>query len=220
MKKLDGNVCDSCGKLTYNNSDLCDECLEHSKGKVDNFNLVHSIIPNYGVIFIQVISRNKDGGTGEVIKSYYVHQSTLFDYKDEIIKLCKVFNARAYIQLNPCSNKKVQWHMVHNLLNYLESGCTKITGILSEACGTSYDRLFYLVDVDDYTKTDLIQHLISQCTDAEQILIPTVSGWHIVTKPFNVNKFYQLQEIEHLDRCEVHKQAMTLLYCDLSSNSQ
>lgn len=191
---------------------------------IDNFkeisnHLHRSEYLNSDIIFIQIISRKKDGGTGEVIKSYYIHPNDLILYKARIVELCMFYNARAYIQLNPCVSKKIQWEMIKTLIGYVESNCSKIEGILSSVCGSHYTKLYWIIDIDEKGILPKVHDLVNQCestySNKEIIAFPTVSGWHLVTKPFNLHKFYQLLEMEHLDKFEVKRQAMTLLYCDI-----
>lgn len=234
MKKLDGIVCDGCGKLIYPTPKLtsdkhyCSSCALNMSGYIDNFDLINNTFINFGleenyVYLVQIISRTKDGGNGKTIKSFIVPNKQLEDYRLEIIDICTKFNARAYIQLNPCKPSKIQWEILKTLANYLESGCPKICGLTSSACSTRYEKHHWIIDIDEknWNLVQQIHHLITQCESEyyNDIItaIPTISGWHLVVSPFNFTKFYQLLEIEHLDRYEVKKQAMTLLYCDIRS---
>lgn len=227
MNKLDGNVCDGCRKLVPYPliKGLCCQCRVNTLGFVDNFDIIKSFTFDFSneFYFIQIISRTKDGGTGDVIKSYYLNRNEIESFKSDIIDFCRKFKARAYIQLNPCSYTKIQFEMLKKLTNYLESGCNKIHGICDSACGTAYNKMYWIVDIDEknWNLVQEVHYLINQCDSkySNEMLnaIPTISGWHLVVFPFKLDKFYQLLEINHLDKYEVKNQAMTLLYCDLRS---
>ena len=72
----------------------------------------------------------------------------------------------------------------------------------------------YLIDVD--TKDIAVMNIISNCLDqCEPIginkvvdVIPSKSGFHIITIPFNVEKFRSLYK-EDID---IHKNSPTILY--------
>ena len=73
----------------------------------DNFEHIRSLLKfesDY-FYFIQIIQRKKEnpevGSNNRIIRSYNISSLEKFDKnKDEIIKLCEMFNARAYIHLN------------------------------------------------------------------------------------------------------------------------
>ena len=85
--------------------------------KVDNFDLIKKHINTSGegeFYMLQIMRRSKDqkenGGKRKqkVIKSYFISSPEYLDSKrDEIVGLCEMFNARAYINLNKKSYKQV-----------------------------------------------------------------------------------------------------------------
>lgn len=95
---------------------------------VDNFELIKTFIvdcdPNFDAnedsfYSVEIIYRHKDGDTianlplsgsnhRRCIKLYYINKlSDLDNYKDEIIALCNLFNARAYISVNEKSYEAI-----------------------------------------------------------------------------------------------------------------
>ena len=85
--------------------------------KVDNFYLIkkhiHSSDSNE-FYMLQIMRRTKDqkGYDGKhkqsIIKSYFISSVEYLESKrDEIVGLCEMFNARAYINLNKKSYKQV-----------------------------------------------------------------------------------------------------------------
>lgn len=90
------------------------EAINAQRKEIDNFDKVASAL-NAGdpdqFYFVQIIRRKKDNPTAkfnyaEYPKSWDIHNAQeLMSIKDEIKKLCSMYNARAYIRLNPRSHK-------------------------------------------------------------------------------------------------------------------
>ena len=81
---------------------------------VDNFELLKYQINTFPGCFyhLQIIKRNKDHasmrGNNRTIKQYYVEDADyLLKHREEIISLCEMFGARAYINLSPKSYEAV-----------------------------------------------------------------------------------------------------------------
>ena len=98
--------------------------------KVDNFDLIskhflfkEDLIPEYAgdwFYMVQIMTRTKD--TGEKpkhIRTMFVEsREYLMSNKDMIVKLCEIFNARAYISTNPSSYKKCAIKMIKELATH------------------------------------------------------------------------------------------------------
>lgn len=204
---------------------------------VDNFKQIESLLEfphEDSFYFVQVLQRKKDhpgvrlGGSNNnsrLIRSYYIPSVEKFNiYKEEIVKLCEVFNARAGINLNPRSRKKAAHAMLIKLAHQFQNedfrGCSKI---YDSVCGDYHAEMDkrWLVDVDDssleYTrqvvdliqiiqKDDYLRRQQKQVTKPNEVLsvIPTKSGHHIITQPFDVSKF----KLKH----DIHKNNPTVLY--------
>lgn len=90
---------------------------------VDNFDRIRKLL-NFrskdDFYFVQVLQRKKDHNNTKVngtnnnsrlIKVYYISSLEYFDFvKPEIIELCKVFGARAGINLNRRSFERMAFH--------------------------------------------------------------------------------------------------------------
>ena len=83
---------------------------------MNNFYKLKSYVDNLEVddfLYIEIMIRNKDqkdniGKNNRIIKSYKVDILTdLNRLEEDIKKLCKAFNARAYVYLSPRNNEKV-----------------------------------------------------------------------------------------------------------------
>lgn len=195
---------------------------------VDNFELIEGLLnfTNDGDFYmLQIMKRGKDQNDGSnssyvrVIKSYYIKSvEYLEERKEEIIDLCEFFNARACINLNKKNYKQVAMKSLelcasaiaheeyHAMRTLFESACGK-----SGACDK--DKT-WIVDVDtkEVSEIEKIVGCLDQCEpfDCEKVvaIIPTVNGYHIITKPFNKNKFRKI----YTENIDIHDNNPTVLY--------
>lgn len=194
---------------------------------IDNFELIKPLLEfgqsegdEYYVIFI--LKRRKDNpdmsSSLKIIKDYYI---TSLEYleskKEEIIKLCKVFNARAVINLNRKSYKDTAFVMLEKLASALSeekyqgvrnlyrksSGNTKIAG----------DKR-WVVDIDEKLSEERIKqfctfiHRLRPEGKKEIALLPSKNGWHVITTPFDLKVFNE-QDVFNF---EIKKDNPTNLY--------
>lgn len=181
--------------------------------------------------YLQILQRKKEnpqlGSNSRVIKNYYINsQDYLLKHYDEIKQLCEVFNARASIRLNKRSYEKVGFKAMTNLANtMMNKEYSFLKASYDRACGLGHNdkNKTWIVDID---KDEVIW--LAQIIDAIQpceplgdkivVQIPSKSGVHLITKPFNVEQFkinfrnelkaYQMDEIN----IEIHKDNPTNLY--------
>ena len=170
--------------------------------------------------YLQILQRKKEnpeiGSNSRVIKSYYItSQQYLLDRYDEIKKLCHVFNARASIRLNKRSFEKVGFKAMVNIANTMSNREYKfLKASYDRACGLGHNdsNKKWILDVDvkdlDYVKriTTYIA-LIQPIGDKVITLLDSKNGFHLITKPFDLQKFSS--EFEDV---EVHKDNPTNLY--------
>lgn len=97
---------------------------------VDNFNLIRALLDlpekrtevAQDFYFVQVLQRKKDhkeenkrlgrNNNARLVKAYYIYSLEQFDeYKDEMIALAGMFNARVGINLNRRNSKKLALEM-------------------------------------------------------------------------------------------------------------
>lgn len=198
---------------------------------VDNFNLFREIM-NWNspdeFYFVQILIRRKDGhnepgvngnNKNRMIKIYTVRSlEDLNKFEPEIKAICHAINGRAYI------------HPTKRSFNEVANECLRITtdiylsktnniglkAAYSTACGKSFiskDKKFVL-DLDGEMvdkRKDVINFINRFCEPCDSIkyeyLVPTAHGVHIITKPFNRQRFSQ--EFPDID---VHTNNPTLLY--------
>ena len=189
---------------------------------VDNFKLIKPLLkfPNNDIYYhLQILRRGKDHpnlpAANRLIKSYFVNKLESIDgLKDEIIGLCKYFGARAYINLAPKSVKKTASLQMKYLAQRINEGDFKKIWRSWNTCAGEIkgEEPRWIVDIDDKTTwgniMDFIDTLEPYSKDTKFITnIPTKSGWHLITTPFNVYEFKKVYP-----DIDVHKNNPTILY--------
>lgn len=152
--------------------------------------------------FLQILQRRKENpdlsSNSKVIKNYYISSKEyLLSKYEEIKTLCDVFNARACIRLNRRSFEKVGFQALETTVNTLKNKDFKfIKNSYDRACGLSHNEKSnkWIVDVDkeDVIWLEYILNAINSCTPYQQSPIkhvPSKSGIHLITSPFNVMQF-------------------------------
>jgi hypothetical protein len=208
---------------------------------VDNFNQIANLLkfedPNE-FYFVQVLQRKKDhpelpGPNNRLIKAYYVYsKEKLMQYQEEIINLCFLFGARAYIHLNRRNAKTIALEFLAEVAHNIKSDhlCTMYKAYAT-VCGRHHSEKdkTWIIDVDcpsdkEITPATIIDrieadgsvmdiwHFINE--ELEPIngdklvaTIRTKNGFHMITKPFNSQKFS-----EKYPNIDVHKNNPTVLY--------
>lgn len=193
---------------------------------IDNFELITSLLkfPNNDIYYhLQIIRRGKDHpnlpAANRMIKAYFITDvNDLNFYKQEIKDLCKFFEARAYINLAPKSIRKTTMLQLKYLAQRTyeddfqkiwkswNTCAIKIKGeeprwVVDIDC--SLEKMIYWWDIKEYIneKCEPIGNKIIS-------IIPTKSGNHLITIPFNIKQFK-----EKYPDIDVHKNNPTLLYC-------
>lgn len=152
--------------------------------------------------FLQILQRKKEnpnlGSNSKVIKNYYISSTEqLIEKYDEIKSLCNMFNARASLRLNKRSFEKVAFKSLENFANVMQTREYKhIMNCYDKACGllNNEKQKKWIVDID---RNELVwlEHIINSVQESEPngnkiiIQLPTKSGIHLITKPFNVIQF-------------------------------
>lgn len=177
---------------------------------------------------IMVIRRGKDHpglpAANYTFKTYYLDSIEKYDYfKDEIITVCNVLKMRAYVSVNVKSKEQIT-----------KAASKKFTEsiFLNEykKPWRIFDHMFgkipakndntWLIDVDDLPK-DIqpeLEKIISSCKSQYNPIIinriPTRSGCHLLTRPFNVaeyeNKWKDIYP--DIEVPAIKKNHITLLY--------
>lgn len=201
---------------------------------VDNFNKVAETLidPNMKpseFYFVQCLCRSKDGNPAihgnnkkRVIKFFTVRSKEhLMELKPIITGICDATNARAYIHPTKRDDELVAGVAIETAVHCLTTKNFKgVKTAYTTACGQSFvpDDKKFIVDIDDTDKmtlTDMydIEMAVNNCrgklVNGQRVVsyIPTVSGMHLITWPFDVGQFK-----EKFPLIDVHKNNPTLLY--------
>lgn len=183
---------------------------------------------------IEIIGRRKDGSSIEShkFKSYYIRTMADIDkYENEIKTICDVLQMRAYISINSKSLRHVTLNTMAEYADRIsKDNFEKPYSVFDSCAGKFVDKSIqlWIVDVDkedaDYyslnapmTVDDLVDlyiKIIESCEPKKKIVtvIPTKTGRHIITHPFNTVEF--CNKAPHCKCMEgiIKKNNSTLLY--------
>jgi len=192
---------------------------------INNINLIKPLLnfTNEGDFYmLYIFKRKKDQPEGErdnhqsvrTIKTYSIDSIEYLEKRyDEIIQLCEVFKARAYIHIQKQNHKDVAMNMITEIVTRIQSGQINQKNVFDSVVGqikTTEKR--WIIDVDDKDTKELVR-LIETLTitrpegDKLEKLIPTKNGYHLITKKFDVEMFRNV--FPHID---IQKKNPTLLY--------
>ncbi len=192
---------------------------------INNFKIIKPLLefPDNDIYYhLQILRRGKDhpelSAANRVIKSYFICSLESLDYvEDEIKKLCEFFGARAYINLAPKSIKKTTMLQLKYLAQRAYEGDFKKIWKSWNTCAGEIkgEESRWIVDVDEPLEDNLLDSMFWNFLEeldpkGSKFIseIPTKSGYHLITTPFNLQQFK-----EKYPNIDVHKNNPTLLYC-------
>lgn len=192
---------------------------------INNFKLIKSLLKfsNDDIYYhLQILRRGKDHpelpAANRVIKSYFICSLESLDYvEEEIKKLCEFFEARAYINLAPKSIKKTTMLQLKYLAQRAYEGDFKKIWKSWNTCAGEIkgEEPRWVVDIDEPLEDNLLDSMFWNFLGNLEPIgskfiaeIPTKSGYHLITTPFNLQQFK-----EKYPNIDVHKNNPTLLYC-------
>jgi hypothetical protein len=186
--------------------------------------------------FLQIIKRKKEHPempkSVKVVHTFYISSKDKLDeLKDEIIHICEYHDARAYINLNKRSFEKLAYQMLKQVTDcimnkefrYIRKSFNTVCGRFSNE---NKDTKKWIIDVDEKNISPLMLSFLDyECEPINIVtfddigmpiksnskiydIIKTKNGWHIITKPFNIEKFK-----EKYPNVDIHKDSNTILYC-------
>ena len=206
---------------------------------IDNINIIKPLL-NFeekgDFYMLYVFKRKKDQPEGEkdnhqsvrTIKTYCIESVDHLERRyDEVMQLCEMFKARAYIHVQKQNHRDVSLDMLVSLAERIKNGVQNQKGLFDSVVGqikTQEKR--WIIDIDNVS-VDGFNHSPSQIEMREYInelqkeagkeegmtFIKTRSGFHIITQPFNVMKFK-----ERYPEVDIQKKNPTLLYYPNSLN--
>ena len=192
---------------------------------INNIELIKPLLnfDNEGDFYmLYVFKRKKDQPENEkdnhqsvrTIKSYCIASIEYLDKRyDEIIQLCEMFKARAYIHVVKQNHKDVAMNMITEIVTRIQSGQINQKNVFDSVVGqikTTEKR--WIIDVDDKDTKELVRiteviHATRPEGDKLEACLPTKSGYHLITKRFDVEMFRNV--FPHID---IQKKNPTLLY--------
>lgn len=205
---------------------------------INNFKLLEPIVQftNPGdCYFVQFLKRRKDNPDME---RDMVNVDNLFIYsfdqykemEKRIIEIAEMHNARAYIRVNRRNTEKLALTTLVQVSNLILSKDYKnVKNAYLSAAGKNHSEPLkrWVVDIDcdpvedpdfeDRKKRviETIDQLHTECNrnskqgEYKRLLeVPTKNGLHLITNPFNLQKFRQLIT----DPIDIHKDNPTILY--------
>ncbi len=192
---------------------------------INNLELIKPLLnyENKGDFYmLYVVKRKKDQPEGErdnhqsvrTIKTYCIESIDHLERRyDEIIQLCEMFKARAYIHVQKQNHFDVSLSMMAALAQKIQNGNHNQKGLFDSVVGqikTQEKRWIVDIDTKDTKTLYNIASTINSCKpEGAKIItnIPTKNGCHLITKRFDVMKFKK----KHPE-IDIQKKNPTLLY--------
>jgi hypothetical protein len=192
---------------------------------INNLNHIKPLLnfTNEGDFYmLYIFKRKKDQPEGErdnhqsvrTIKTYSVDSIQYLEKRyDEIIQLCEVFKARAYIHIQKQNHKDVAMNMITEIVTRIQSGQINQKHVFDSVVGqlkTNEKR--WIVDLDTTDENEVVRmtkviNVTRPEGDKVEAIIPTKNGYHFITKRFDVKMFENVYP--HVD---IQKKNPTLLY--------
>jgi hypothetical protein len=192
---------------------------------IDNLELVKPLLnfENEGDFYmLYVLKRKKDQPEGErdnhqsvrTIRTYCIKSIEQLEKRyDEIIMMCEMFKARAYIHVQKQNHKDVSLNMMVALAQRIQDGNHEQQSLFDSVVGqlkTLEKRWIVDVDIKDVEFVEEVAKFINLLRpegDKIETAIPTKNGYHLITKRFDVMEFKkQYPDID------IQKKNPTLLY--------
>ena len=198
---------------------------------IDNFKKIRDMLTfetSDDYYFLEIIQRRKDFSEDKregvkdhkVLRTYFISSTEKLDAVEQEVKaLCKMHNARAYINPSVKSKKRTTILLMKECLSMIESDeYSKVESRIASAAGQCpglKGRRKFVVDIDVKDNGVFMEVLSAIEKSGDAILydtIPTVNGYHLVTTPFDCMKFSKsLSEATAKVVCIKHN-SPTLLY--------
>jgi hypothetical protein len=172
---------------------------------------------------LYVFNRKKDQPEDErdnhqsvrTIKSYCIESVEHLERRyEEIVQLCEMFKARAYIHIQKQNHFDVSLNMMVALAQRIQDGNNNQKGLFDSVVGqikTQEKRWIVDIDTKDIIEIGKITYVIDRlCRPLGSKIIttiPTKSGVHLITERFDVMEFKK-----HYPEIDIQKKNPTLLY--------
>jgi len=191
---------------------------------INNLELIKPLLnfDNEGDFYmLYVFKRKKDQTTDKAnhqsvrtIKSYCVDSVEYLEKRyDEIQQLCEMFKARAYIHIQKQNHKDVALEMIPQIVKRIQSGQINQKHVFDSVVGQlkTYEKRWIVdIDVRDREFVGEVWEFINSIRPEGpkiEVAIPTKSGYHLITKRFDVMEFQK-----RYPEIDIQKKNPTLLY--------
>lgn len=192
---------------------------------INNIELIKPLLnyENKGDFYmLYVFKRKKDQPEGErdnhqsvrTIKTYCIESIDHLERRyDEIIQLCEMFKARAYIHVQKQNHFDVSLSMIAALAQKIQNGNHNQKGLFDSVVGqikTQEKRWIVDIDTKDGRTIFEIEAAVNMSKpEGNKIIttIPTKNGVHLITERFDSRSFGQLYP-----DIDIQKKNPTLLY--------
>ena len=199
---------------------------------VDNISKISSLL-NFKegtFYYIQVIQRKKDHPELEKsdMKRYQTFITSIGDFNihlPRIKKVCEDYGARAYIRLIPRSLERLAKECALEYVKRIARGEYKRVWDIPNRLALSDEvresgNLKWMFDVDDMSRYDNFLDNIKKAKISVISELDTVSGKHIIVKPFNprvIENFRSGEDYIFLDgsRATLRQDSNTILYASI-----
>lgn len=191
---------------------------------INNIELIKPLLnfENEGEFYmLYIFKRKKDQTTDKAnhqsvrtIKTYCIESIEQLEKRyEEIIQLCEMFKARAYIHIQKQNHKDVAMNMITEIVNRIQSGQINQQHVFDSVVGqikTQEKRWIVDIDANDVSYIEGVIKNINEIRpegDKIEAMIPTKSGVHLITKRFDVMEFKK-----RYPEIDIQKKNPTLLY--------
>jgi hypothetical protein len=192
---------------------------------IDNLELIKPLL-NFDneddFYMLYIFKRKKDQTEGErdnhqsvrTIRSYCISSIEQLEKRyDEIIQLCEMFKARAYIHIQKQNHKDVSLDMMVDLAQRIKSGQHQQQNLFDSVVGQmkTYEKR-WIVDIDTKDEDIILNIRYTINTIRPEGLkihrtIPTKNGVHLITDRFDIQEFKKIYP-----EIDIQKKNPTLLY--------
>lgn len=196
---------------------------------INNLELIKPLLnfENKGDFYmLYVLKRKKDQPEGErdnhqsvrTIRTYCIKSIEQLENRyEEIMMMCEMFKARAYIHVQKQNHKDVSLNMMVALAQRIQDGNLEQQSLFDSVVGQlkTHEKR-WIVDIDTKDEIDVhrVAHIIDSIRpDSQKIesVIPTKNGYHFITKRFDVLEFNK-QMSAYGEVPDIQKKNPTLLY--------
>jgi hypothetical protein len=193
----------------------------------DNFEQIKDLLTFWSeddFYHLQILKRKKEhpelGSNSYVVKTYYIRSRKYLEQKkDEIVALCNFHNARGCINLNRRSFEKIAFHTLKKITDQiLNKDYKSVRKAFESVCGAHSNEAEkkWILDIDSHDPlvgTKIASYIANCQPIGEKVIatIPTKNGYHLITKPFNIQdfNFYKMMNKVEVD---IHKDNPTIIY--------